>query len=143
MTQEERVLGVGLSLKHDIPALRQAIRFGVGAQQIRMRVVVDQVAPSSSADKAGILPGDCLVAVGDQPVEDMTPDAVMALIVGPVGTSVSLALERFDGNGTVSFTRILVRAPREAMAGSPTPFRRKRECKRCPDLHCPGCPRAF
>jgi carboxyl-terminal processing protease len=47
----------------------------------------------SPADRAGIQEGDILIAVDDQPVHNgVTADMVLAMIRGPVGTSVKLTL---------------------------------------------------
>lgn len=57
----------------------------------------------SPAEAAGVLAGDLLTAVDDQPVPAGTPlDTVTALVRGPVGTSVHLTVRR--GAEELSFT---------------------------------------
>ncbi len=50
--------------------------------------------PGSPAERANILPGDVVLAVDGQPVEDLTLDETVALIRGPKDTSVVLTVSR-------------------------------------------------
>ncbi len=56
-------------------------------------VVVLNTVAGSGAQQAGILPGDVVVAVGNQPVED-TADFRVAIQKAPIGSSVNLKLWR-------------------------------------------------
>ncbi len=56
--------------------------------------VISAVIPDSPAAKAGILPGDILIAVDDQEIKDLSSDEVKALVVGEEGTAVKITVQR-------------------------------------------------
>ena len=59
--------------------------------------------PDTPADEAGIQDGDRLLAVDGEPLPDgATTDLAVSLIRGPVGTTVTLTVER--GEETLDFT---------------------------------------
>ena len=70
---------------------------GIGAwmtQDEAGQMVIDPM-PDRPAEKAGILKGDILVAVGDTEIKpEMTVEQVIELIRGPVGEAVALSIKR-------------------------------------------------
>lgn len=48
----------------------------------------------SPAERAGLQPGDVIVAADGQPLDGLDPNAAMSLIRGPAGTSVNLTVQR-------------------------------------------------
>jgi carboxyl-terminal processing protease len=48
----------------------------------------------SPAERAGLLPGDVIIAADGQPLAGLETDAAMSLIRGPAGTSVRLTIDR-------------------------------------------------
>jgi carboxyl-terminal processing protease len=56
--------------------------------------LVVSIVPDSPADRAGLQPGDRILAVGDQVLSNLDRDVVMNLLRGPAGTSVALAVRR-------------------------------------------------
>jgi serine protease Do len=61
---------LGLTLQDATPELRQRLGLGEGTT-----VVITNVAPGSSAARAGVRPGDVLERIGDTPVTDATSAA--------------------------------------------------------------------
>ncbi len=61
------------------------------------RVTVVRPLPGSPAEKAGVRPGDVIVAVDGASVEGKTVDEVVKLVRGPRGTQVMLTVQRDGG----------------------------------------------
>ncbi|MFQ6130789.1 MAG: S41 family peptidase [Armatimonadota bacterium] len=57
-------------------------------------VVINSVIPGGPADQAGLLPGDTIIQVDDQPIKGMHIGEVVKLIRGPGGTKVTLTVVR-------------------------------------------------
>lgn len=93
-------------------------RSGVGVQVERVgdRMVILDVTPGGPADRAGLRPGDVLVAVDGRPVGSDTADQTAARLRGPAGTTVSVTVQ---GGGASS--RVVVR--REAVREIPVRWR--------------------
>lgn len=64
--------------------------------------LISGVVPEGPAQKAGILPGDQIIAISGKDAKGMQAQDTQALIDGPVGTSVTLTIQR--GGQTLSFT---------------------------------------
>ncbi|MFN8514689.1 MAG: S41 family peptidase [Thermomicrobiales bacterium] len=76
-------------------------------------VVVGAVYADSPAARAGLLPGDRVLAVDGSAVANRDAEMVVALLRGAIGTTVQLTIQR-PGEGaprTVSVTRAAVRPP--------------------------------
>ncbi len=69
---------------------------GLGMQVTMENSVVKVVSPidGTPAAKAGILAGDIIVQVDGAPTKDLPLDRVVAKLRGPVGTNVTLAIDR-------------------------------------------------
>lgn len=77
------------------------------------RVTVIGTMPDSPAERAGILPGDRIVAVDSVPITGVRADSIIRRMRGPTGTKVRLTLRR---EGTpdpiqVTLTRAIVNVP--------------------------------
>ncbi len=57
-------------------------------------ITVDSVEPDSPAQKAGVLPGDLIVAVDGTRIEDVGVEALINLVRGEVGTEVTVTVRR-------------------------------------------------
>lgn len=80
---------------------------GIGAQlgtDENSHVVVIAPLKGTPAEKAGLKPQDWIVAVNGTSTEGMTVDAVVALIRGPEGTTVTLSIMRGDWTKPQDFT---------------------------------------
>jgi carboxyl-terminal processing protease len=74
------------------------------------RVTVIATMPNSPAEKAGILPGDRIVAVDSAPITGVRAESIVRRMRGPAGSKVRLTLRR-DGNAEpfqVTVTRAIV-----------------------------------
>jgi carboxyl-terminal processing protease len=69
---------------------------GLGMQVTMENSVIKVVSPidDTPAAKAGILAGDVITQVDGEPTKDLPLDRVVAKLRGPVGTNVTLAIER-------------------------------------------------
>ncbi len=71
------------------------------------RLVIVQPFKDQPAEKAGLLPGDLVLAVDDTPIENMSIYEAIALILGPAGTDVTLTIQR---EGEEPFDVVITRA---------------------------------
>jgi hypothetical protein len=117
---EQRVLARHGGATVDEPAHGQAPAgavpggVGVGLQlDAQGRFVITQLAPGGPAECNKVPLGGVLRAVDGRPVAGLTMDQVRGLIVGPVGSEVTLTIE--TEGGSAGF--VLVRAP----LGGPSP----------------------
>jgi hypothetical protein len=82
------------------------IRFnpvGVGMQVV-------SIAPGTPADRAGLEPGDVVVAIGDDEVAGMTAQDFIEAMTGPEGTDVEFTIGWASDTGTAVETLQLTRA---------------------------------
>jgi carboxyl-terminal processing protease len=91
---------------------------GVSVGPEHRGLLIARVFNSSPAARAGLKPGDLIVAVGGRKLEGLSGDAAVALIKGPPGTDVQLGIQAPTtgraGNGserTVKLTRAVVAEP--------------------------------
>jgi carboxyl-terminal processing protease len=92
---------------------------GVEVQPEKRGLAIARVFDSSPASRAGLKAGESIVAVNGRSIAGMSPDASRALIVGPPGTDVALAVERHAGHGharTLKLTRATISEPVVASA---------------------------
>jgi len=76
-------------------------------------VVISTFAGGPAA-RAGILPGDRIVKVGDRAVAELPTEEVASLIQGPSGSEVTIVVARGEGNGvtrTFTLTRSMIDIP--------------------------------
>ena len=69
-----------------------------------------EVAPGTPAEKAGLEPGDVVVAIGDQAVEGMNARDFIEAMTGPEGTDVEFTIGWAADTGTAVETLALTRA---------------------------------
>ncbi|HEY5959524.1 MAG TPA: S41 family peptidase, partial [Polyangiaceae bacterium] len=77
------------------------------------RITVIATMPGSPAERAGILPGDRIVAVDSSPITGARAEAIIRRMRGPVGTQIRLTLRR-DGKAEpiqLTLTRAIVIVP--------------------------------
>jgi len=81
---------------------------GIGARLgvRRDTTVIVNVEPGSPAARARLRPFDRVVSIGGKPVAGLTPDSIIGLIRGPVGTKVRLGLRRGLARSTVEATMV-------------------------------------
>jgi S1-C subfamily serine protease len=76
---------------------------GVYAAEDEGRLTVNALAPTGPAERAGVRPGDTIVAVGDERIADLADLLRKVWRLGPAGTEIALLLAR---NGTPVRVRI-------------------------------------
>ncbi|MBQ8399510.1 MAG: PDZ domain-containing protein [Clostridia bacterium] len=69
------------------------------------RILVAYVEKDSPAHKAGILPGDEVIAVGDEKVSEIGTDKASELMLGQEGSEAVFTVKNADGQREVSITR--------------------------------------
>ena len=75
-------------------------------------IMVGQLVPSGAGARAGLVPGDALVAIDGRPVADSGFEAAIQRIRGAEGSVVVLRVRHADGRTEdLNVTRALVRAP--------------------------------
>jgi carboxyl-terminal processing protease len=81
--------------RHDFDGAFQ----GIGATVSRQEnyVVIVQTIPDTPADRAGLRPGDIILAVDGEDAEGWTVERAVLTIRGPRGTTVELTIRRTDG----------------------------------------------
>jgi len=102
-TREETATGPGIGIRL---TARPEVK-GTAAQSLQ----IEQVVAGSPADKAGLKPGDTILAIDDKPLAGLSVSQALNLIHGDEGTSVKLSVIRL-GRVRVgqSFTATIRRA---------------------------------
>jgi serine protease Do len=95
-------LGIGTQLVPLPEAIRERLQ-PIGGRVPRSGLMIVAVQPGTSADRAGILLGDLLVGLGDEPIEDPR-DVFAALGADAVGRDVSATIIRAGVPMTVTLT---------------------------------------
>jgi carboxyl-terminal processing protease len=91
---------------------------GVAVGPQRRGLLIGRVFDASPAARAGLQPGELIVAVNGRRLEGLSPDAAIALIKGVPGTDVTIGIERKppsrpgrDATRTVKITRATISEP--------------------------------
>jgi carboxyl-terminal processing protease len=79
---------------------------GVGVEVDFRDEYVMVIAPieGSPAQRAGVLPGDHIIAIDNQPVRDKSPDDLIRLMRGAPGSKVTLTVKRSSKDELIHFT---------------------------------------
>ncbi len=85
------------------------VGIGVVVERGKGAVLVTGVITDSPAQRAGLLPGDRFIKVGDTDVTEYTVNQLSALVRGPEGSTVTLTMERNGYQFTVNVERAQVR----------------------------------
>ncbi len=107
----------------DFQILREDQRgayFGVGMQIGPSRTgngktIVISPFPGSPAYKAGIRPGDTILAVDDKPTDKLTLTEIADLLKGPRGTRVKVTIGREGSDAPLTFNLIRAEIPRNTV----------------------------
>ena len=91
----------------------QYVGIGISLEQGPAGLVIAAVFPGSPAARAGLVPGDMIVAVGTKSTTGLTLSTIQATVRGPAGSSVTLTIEPTGGgrHRTVVITRQQVTLP--------------------------------
>ncbi len=91
--------------------------YGVGMQigMFRNRMTIMQVFENTPSFKAGVHPGDVIVAVDNKPADKMTSDQVADTLKGPRGTSVRLVVSREGLEKPLDFVLVRDEIPRPSV----------------------------
>jgi carboxyl-terminal processing protease len=82
----------GAPLREELEGKYEGI--GVWVEHPEGRFTITSPIAGSPAERAGLLPGDVIVAANGQALGGLETDAAMSLIRGPAGTSVRLTIQR-------------------------------------------------
>lgn len=96
------------SYETSYPTSGSYVGIGVTLEQYGSDVRVAAVTEGGSAQKAGIRPGDIIVAAGGKDTRGMTISDVSALLRGEEGTSVTVSVQRSGGGATFVLQRAYI-----------------------------------
>jgi len=83
-------------------------RSGLGADYENGRFFIVAVVPGGPGDEAGVKVGDTIIAIGDTPINKITPSEARERMRGPAGTVVELRLRTGD-TGPVRTVKLTLR----------------------------------
>lgn len=114
-TDKRREVGIGVVFERRRPPSTPS---GV----LAFDFVIDSLAPGGAADLSGqVHPGDTLVAVDGQYVDDMSGDDLANAILGPIGSKVVLNLER--GSSHIAERAVIIRSAMSLLPHGPSSTR--------------------
>lgn len=96
---------IGVPLREELAGEYEGI--GVWVEHPEGRFTIVAPIAGSPADRAGLLPGDVILAADGRSLEGLENNAAMSLIRGPAGSSVVLTIER--GTSTEPFDTTVTR----------------------------------
>lgn len=82
----------GAPLREELAGEYEGI--GVWVEHPEGRFTIVSPIPGSPAERAGLRPGDVIIAADGKSIEGLENDAAMSVIRGPAGTSVTLTVQR-------------------------------------------------
>ena len=80
-------------------------------------ITIDYVFDHSPAEKAGLVPGDRVIAIDGTPIEGLAPDAAIERIKGQAGTTVELTVVRAADGAEQKFGLERARIPQTSVVG--------------------------
>ena len=83
---------------------------GIYLEYKENELVIFKPMKNSPAERAGLLPGDRIIAIDHQPTKKMSKEVATAKILGQPGTKVVLTIARTDGQQQVTIDLTLTRA---------------------------------
>jgi len=86
---------------------------GIGLQLGVKNKQITAISPikGTPAERAGLKPGDLILAVDKKPTADISIDEVVSMIRGPKGTKVVLTIARGEENKDIEITRDIIKVP--------------------------------
>lgn len=81
---------------YDIPTRQSYAGIGAEVREVESRVTIMGLNESGAAMESGILPGDWIVEVDGEDVEDLETRGIVALLRGEPGTTVEIGVRRVD-----------------------------------------------
>ncbi|MBI4138511.1 MAG: S41 family peptidase [Candidatus Wildermuthbacteria bacterium] len=97
--------------QEDIEGSFEGVGMEIGIKEKTLKVVAPL--EGTPAQKAGLLPGDSILKIGEEFTKDMSLDQAILLIRGPKGTEVTLSVAResWKEPKDISITRDLIQVP--------------------------------
>lgn len=108
-------------LQEDLSGSFEGIGLQLGVKN--KQIVAISPIKGTPAERAGLRPGDLILAVDKKPTADLSIDEVVSMIRGPKGTKVVLTIARKDTNATkdIEITRDVIKVPSMAWDIKETP----------------------
>jgi len=90
------IMGAGSFMNLLLPIILFSIAFMIPAAVTKGDVQIEEVAPNSPAERAGIDSGDIILSVNDQPIENI-PDLKNVILLN-LGSKITVGVEKKDGS---------------------------------------------
>ncbi|MDD5098563.1 MAG: PDZ domain-containing protein, partial [Candidatus Pacebacteria bacterium] len=103
--------GESKKLQEDINGTFEGVGIQIGSKESSIKVI--SPIKGTPAEKAGLRPGDIILAVDKKPTSDLSIDQVVNMIRGPKGTKVVLTILRGEEKESkdVEITRAVIKVP--------------------------------